>query len=163
MRAVCSENFLRCMPPTKQKVTSAFGAFLDPVADKLMVRRCSLLWNVLLLLLRRAWHGKGRHTQVLTPAAVLQLQSMVAACCAVSPAIQMPLFPFSSAQVATLMVLLCTRPLPPGLLAGNTWFMPVVTCGALLSLPCGLAGSGRLCVIDRQICKSMVKKAAGPC
>ena len=32
-------------------------------------------------------------------------------------------------QVATVMVLMCTRPLPPGLLAGNTWVMPVVTCG----------------------------------
>lgn len=51
-----------------QNASSAFGAFLDPVADKLMV--------------------------------------------------------------ATVMVLLSTRPLPPGLLAGNAWLMPVVTCGA---------------------------------
>lgn len=50
----------------KMNASSAFGAFLDPVADKLMV--------------------------------------------------------------ATVMVLLSTRPLPPGLLAGNAWLMPVVTC-----------------------------------
>lgn len=50
----------------KMNASSAFGAFLDPVADKLMV--------------------------------------------------------------ATVMILMCTRPLPMGLMAGNTWLMPVVTC-----------------------------------
>lgn len=54
-----------------QNSSSAFGAFLDPVADKLMV--------------------------------------------------------------ATVMILLCTQPLPLGLLAGNTWLMPVVTCGACMA------------------------------
>lgn len=38
------------------------------------------------------------------------------------------------------MVLLCTRPLPPGLLAGNTWVMPVITCGGLLGFSSFLVG-----------------------
>jgi len=50
-----------------QNASSAFGAFLDPVADKLMV--------------------------------------------------------------ATVMILLSCRPLPPGVMEGNTWLMPVITCG----------------------------------
>jgi hypothetical protein len=50
-----------------QGVSSRFGAFLDPVADKLMV--------------------------------------------------------------ATAMVLLSTQPLPAGLLAGNAWLVPLLTCG----------------------------------
>jgi hypothetical protein len=50
-----------------QNVSSAFGAFLDPVADKLMV--------------------------------------------------------------ATVLILLCTAPLPAGMLAGNGWILPVATCG----------------------------------
>jgi CDP-diacylglycerol--glycerol-3-phosphate 3-phosphatidyltransferase len=50
-----------------QNAYSAFGAFLDPVADKLMV--------------------------------------------------------------ATTMILLCTRPLPLGVMAGNAWLLPLLTTG----------------------------------
>lgn len=50
-----------------QNASSAFGAFLDPVADKLMV--------------------------------------------------------------ATTLILLSTLPVPVGSLAGNTWILPVLTCG----------------------------------
>jgi hypothetical protein len=33
-------------------------------------------------------------------------------------------------MVATAMILMCTRPLPPaGLLPGNTWLLPLLTCG----------------------------------
>jgi hypothetical protein len=74
---LCNHSFLsshKCL----QNVTSAFGAFLDPVADKLMV--------------------------------------------------------------ATVLVLLSTRPVPAGFAAGNTWLLPCLTCGAcrrcvLLALP----------------------------
>lgn len=56
----------RTRTPPPQNATSAFGAFLDPVADKLMV--------------------------------------------------------------ATVLVLLCTAPPPPGIGAGLPWALPVLTC-----------------------------------
>lgn len=67
-RPVCTPPPHPPLPHT-QNASSAFGAFLDPVADKLMV--------------------------------------------------------------AAVMILMCTRPLPPGLMAGNTWVMPLATCGEL--------------------------------
>lgn len=59
-------DFLDGFLARKMNVTSAFGAFLDPVADKLMV--------------------------------------------------------------ATVLILLCTRPVPSGVAAGNCWLIPCLTC-----------------------------------
>ncbi|KAL4857408.1 CDP-diacylglycerol--glycerol-3-phosphate 3-phosphatidyltransferase 1 [Chlorella vulgaris] len=88
----------------KMNAYSAFGAFLDPVADKLMV--------------------------------------------------------------ATTMILLCTRPLPLGVMAGNAWLLPLLTTGEYAACLTPAARCEALAVvIGREITMSALREwaaALGP-
>lgn len=68
-----------CTPPLlEQKVTSAFGAFLDPVADKLMVRWVLLFGGCQV---GSTWH-KRLKTAVWYGSALLLLSSIGRVLCA---------------------------------------------------------------------------------